>query len=126
MKLRIYLFSLYLMLFLSFGLLSLVLFNVNPYTSPVWMIILFYLTIFFFWLALFGVIGFYLKVWATNREVIFAHILPTFRQSLLVSFVITGLLFLFQTKVLSWWVGGLFVLAFIMLELYFRKSKFQQ
>lgn len=122
MILRIYLFSLYLTLFLSFGLLSLVLFNVNPYTSPIWMIMLFYLTFFLFWMSFFGIIGFYLKIWAANREVIFAHILPTFRQSVLIALAIAGLLFLFQIKVLNWWVGVLFVLAIIMIELYFRRK----
>jgi len=122
MFLRLYLFSLYLILFLSFGLLSLIIFNVNPYASPVWMIILFYFTFFLFWLAFFGVIGFYLKVWASNREVIFAHLVPTIRQAILLSFAFAGLLFLFQIKVLSWWVGVLFILAILMIELFFRRK----
>lgn len=122
MVLRIYLFSLYLTLFLSFGLLSLIFFNVNPYTSPIWMIFLFYFTFFLLWTSFFGIIGFYLKIWASNREVIFAHILPTLRQSVLVGISLTGLLFLFQIKVLSWWVATLFILAVVMIELYFRKK----
>lgn len=122
MILRIYLFSLYLTLLLSFGLFFLILFNVNPYTSPFWMIFLFYFTFFMIFVSLFGVIGFYLKIWASNREVIFAHILPTLRQSVLIGLVMAGLLFLFQIKVLSWWVAGLFVMAILMIELYFRKK----
>lgn len=122
MVLRLYLFGLYLTLFLSFGLLSLILFNIDPYTSPFWMISLFYFTFFLFWISLFGIIGFYLKIWASNREVIFTHILPTLRQSMLVGFGLTGLLFLFQIKVLSWWVAVLFILAILMIELYFRKK----
>lgn len=122
MFLRIYLFSLYLVLFLAFGLFSLILFNVNPYASPFWMLIIFYATLFLFWMSLFGIIGFYLKVWASNREVIFAHLLPTLRQSILVSLMIVGLLFLFQIKVLSWWVAILYVLAILMIELYFRRK----
>lgn len=122
MILRVYLFSLYLTLFLSCGLFFLILFNVDPYMSPAWMIALFYLTFFLVWVALFGVIGFYTKVWATNREVIFAHLVPTLRQSVIVSLFVTGLLFLFQIKVLSWWVASLLVIAFLMIELYFRKK----
>ncbi|HLB95318.1 MAG TPA: hypothetical protein VJK26_00195 [Patescibacteria group bacterium] len=121
MILRLYLFCLYLVMFLSFGLVSLILFNINPYQSPVWMIIIFYLVFFLFWLGLFGIIGFYLKIWAVNREVIFGHILPTLRQSAFIGFGFTGLLFLFQIKVLSWWVGTLFVLAIVLIEMYFRK-----
>lgn len=122
MGLRIYLFGLYLTLFLSFAFLGLLIFNVNPYQSPVWMIILFYSIFYLFWMALFGLIGFYLKVWATNRELIFVHILPTLRQSIFMALAITGLLFLFQIKVLSWWVAGLFILAIFMIELYFRRK----
>jgi len=119
--LRFYLFSLYLTLFLSFGLLSLIFFNVNPYTSPFWMIFLFYLMVFLFWASLFGIVGFYLKIWASRREVIFAHIAPTLRQSALVGLTLTGLLFLFQIKVLNWWVAVLFILAVLLIELFFRK-----
>ena len=122
MILRIYLFSIYLILFLSVGLLSLVLVNVNPYLSPVWMIILFYFTFFLFWVALFSLIGYYLKVWATNREVIFAHLIPTLRQSIIISLSLVGLLFLYQIKVLNWWVALLLVLAMVMIELFFRRK----
>lgn len=122
MFLRLYLFSLYLVLFLSSGLCALILFNVNPFKSPFWMIGIFYLTVFLIFLALFGIIGFYLKVKASNREVIFAHLLPTLRQSMLVALIIIGLLFLAQIRVINWWVGSLFVLAILMFELYFRRK----
>lgn len=122
MVLRVYLFGLYLTLFLSCGLFFLILFNVNPYTSPTWMITLFYVTFFLIWMAFLGLIGFYTKVWATNREVIFAHLVPTLRQAAIVSLFITGLLFLYQIKVLSWWISLLLIVAFIMIELYFRKK----
>lgn len=122
MILRIYLFSLYLVFFLTSGLLGLIVTNVNPYDSPVWLVMLFYLTFFLFWLTLFGIFGFYLKVRASNREVIFGHILPTLRQSILISLTFCGLLFLFQIKVLNWWIGILFILAMIMIDLFFRKK----
>lgn len=121
MILRMYLFSLYMTLFLAFGLLGFIVFNVNPYTSPYWMLVLFYFTFFLFWLAFFGIIGFYLKIWATNREVIFSHLLPTLRQAVFLSLAIVGVLFLWQIKALSWWVAALFVLAIGLVELYFRK-----
>ncbi len=122
MILRIYLFSLYSTLLLSLGLFGLVVFNVNPYTSPFWMIMIFYLTFFLFWLAFFGLIGFYFKIWASNREVIFAHLMPTLRQASLIALLFAGLLFLLQLKVLNWWVIILLVLAILMLELSFRRK----
>lgn len=123
MILRLYLFSLYLVLFLAAGLCALIIFNVNPYQSPFWMIMLFYLCFFLFWGSLFGLIGFYLKVWATNCEVIFAHLLPTLRQSMMVALAIAGLLFLQQLRVLSWWTAILFLLAVLMIEFFFRSKK---
>lgn len=122
MVLRIYLFSLYLTFFLSLGLLCLILFNVNPFASPYWLHFLFYFTFFLVWVALFGLIGFYLKIWAANREVIFAHLWPTLRQSIFIGLGITSLLFLYQIKVLNWWVGILLVFALLMLELFFRRK----
>lgn len=123
MKLRLYQFSLYSIIFLSGGLSAFIIFNVNPFESPFWMIILFYLGLFLFWASLFAIIGFYLKVWATNREVIFAHLIPTLRQSILISLIIVGLIFLQQMRVLNWWVALLLMLSVFMIELFFRAKK---
>jgi len=123
MILRLYLFSLYSTAIISAGLLGMIIFNVNPYESPFWMMMIFYASVFLLLLAVFGLIGFYLKVWASNREVIFAHILPTLRQAALISITIAGLFFLQQLRVLNWWVGILFILAIIFVELFFRGRK---
>jgi len=126
MILRLYLFSLYATLILSAGLAAFIIFNVNPLESPFWMLILFYVAVFLLFASFFSIIFFYLKIWATNREVIFAHLLPTLRQSLLMSLAITGLFFFQQLRVLNWWVGILFVLAMAMIELFFRSKKINQ
>lgn len=123
MILRLYLFSLYATMILAGGLGAFIVFNVNPFESPFWMIFLFYFAIFLFLAAAFSLAGFYLKVWASRREVIFAHLVPTLRQSLIFSLAITGLIFLQQIRVLNWWVAILFVLAIGMLELFFRAKK---
>ena len=70
-----------------------------------------------------AIVGFYLKVWALNREIIFAHLVPTLRQSALVSFTIIGLLFLEQIKALNWWVAGVFICGIGLAELFFRSKK---
>ena len=120
MILRLYLFTIYLILFLSAGLLLLILFNVNPFDSPFWMLCVFYLSFLLFWTSLFSIIGYYLKVWASNRELIFIHLIPTLRQSILVGSAFTSLLFLQQIKALNWWIVLIITLAFIMMELFFR------
>ncbi len=123
MILRFYLFSLYFTSIVAGALALLIILNVNPFDSPFWLIMIFYTAIFLFILGIFGLVGFYLKVWASNREVIFVHLLPTLRQAALISLALVGLLFLQQLRVLNWWVAGLYILAVIFLELFFRSKK---
>lgn len=123
MGLRLYLFSLYTTLIISIGLWLLIVVNVNPFQAPFWIVGIFYFTLFLFFVALFSVLGFYFKVWLTNREVIFSHLIPTIRQSAILSLIIVGLVFLQQVKVLNWYVAGLFILAIGMIELFFRSRK---
>ena len=123
MGLRIFLFGLYSTMVVSLGLCLLLIFNVNPFQAPFWIISILYLTLFLFFMAVFGVLGFYLKVWATNREVIFGHLMPTLRQAAIISLIIVGLLFLQQVRVLNWWVAVLFIVSIGLLELFFRSRK---
>lgn len=120
MMLRLYLFSLYLAAIVSAGLGALIVTNVNPYESPFWMVGIFYTAIFIFLTSVFGLVFFYYKVWASNREVIFAHLLPTLRQAAFISLAFVGLLFLQQVRVLNWWVAILFIFAMLLIELFFR------
>ncbi len=123
MALKLYLFSLFCTLILSLFLFLLLFFSVNPYFAPVWIIAIFYLTFFIIWVSVFALVGFYLKIWVSNHEVIFAHILPTLRQALFASFVLTALLFLRQIGVLNWWIGLLLAFAVGLVELFFRSRK---
>jgi len=122
MGLRLYLFGLYSVLILSSGLWVFLLNNVNPFQAPAWIIVLTYLTLFLFLTCLFAIIGFYLKVWLSNREVIFAHLVPTLRQSAFLAFLLIGFIFLIQVKSLNWWVAALFSIAVLMLELFFHSK----
>mgnify|MGYP001486893266 CR=1 FL=1 len=123
MGLRLYLFSLYATLIISLGLWLLIIFNINPYQAPFWIVGIFYFTLFFLFVSLFSIIGFYFRIWLTNREVIFSHLAPTLRQGIIISLMIVGLVFLQQVKVLNWYVGGLYILAISMIELFFRSRK---
>ena len=123
MGLKLYLFGLYSIMILAFGLCVLLINNVNPFQAPVWIIALTYLTLFFFLNCFLAIIGFYLKVWISNREVIFAHLMPTLRQSALISFLLIGFVFLIQIKSFNWWIASLFIVSVLMLELFFRSKK---
>ncbi len=122
MSLRLYLFGQYMTLIIAFGLWFLLLFNVNPYQAPTWIIILFYLMLFLIFWSFFSIILYYLKVWASNREVIFAHLGPSFRQSAFLSILIVTTIFLYQIKSLNWWVIILLIFAFIFIEMFFRSK----
>lgn len=120
---KLYIFSLFSLTILSFGLWLLLLINVNPFQAPSWIIITFYSTLFFVITGIFSISGYYLKIWASNREVVFAHLTPTLRQSALMAFFVIGILFLRQVNSLNWWIVCLFLVSIIMLELFFRSKK---
>lgn len=123
MGLKLYFFSLISIILISFGLSLLLISNVNPFQAPFWVVGIFYLMIFLFLLGIFAIFGYYFKVWRSNREVIFAHLAPTLRQSAIFSLILVGLLFLEQIRVLNWWIASLFVISLLMLELFFRSKK---
>ena len=123
MSIRLFFFSLYSTIAVSIGLWLLLLLNVSPYQAPTWIIFLFYFTIFLFLTCIFAIIAFYLKIWASNREIIYSHIVPTLRQAIIFSLIITGLLFLEQIKVLNLWVACLYTISMLLLEMFFRSKK---
>lgn len=120
MKLKNTLFSLFVITLLAFGGWVTILFNVDPFRTDSFTFTVFYACIFLFVMGLMTFIGFGLRILASNREVIYAHFTPSFRQGLLVAFAVVGLLFLQSLRVLSWIDGGAFVLAILLLELFFR------
>ena len=123
MALRLYLFSLFSAMLISIGLFLILLSNVNPFAAPAWILVLFYLTIFISITSLLSIITFYVKVWLSNREVIYRHLLPTLRQSTLVALAVVILLFLKRLDVLNWWIVCLFIVSLILIELFFRSKK---
>lgn len=123
MALKLYLFGLISTLVLSFFLWILLLMSVNPFQAPTWIVFLFYLTFFIVFTSVFSLISFYTKVWAGNREVIFLHLGPSLRQASFMSLILTSCLFFEQIKVLSWWVAGMIIIAFGLIELSFRSKK---
>ena len=123
MAIRLYLFGLISIFLLSFFLWIILVINVNPYQAPNWIIFLFYFTFFTAASTVFAIANYYLKVWASNREVIFSHFGPSIRQASFMGLIITSCLFFQQIKVLNWWVFSMLVIAVILIELFFRSKK---
>lgn len=101
--------------------------NVNPADAGSWGFLFFYASLFLTIVGAFSVVGFLIRrAFIKNDEVVFRHVKHTFRQSVIVAFVICVSLFLAGHKLLAWW--NFIILAFIgiILEtIVFTNRKFQ-
>ena len=79
----------------------------------------FYVSLFFAVIGTLTIIGFYLRVWFTKNEVLFAHVVPSFRQAILLALVLVVSLILQAFRLLTWWDGVLLVGSIVLLEFYF-------
>lgn len=120
MKLKQNLFSLFAITLLSFGGWLTILFNVDPAHADRFVFIALYASLFLFILGVLTFAGFGIRILLSNREVIYNHFTPSLRQGTLVAFTLIGLLFLQSLRVLSVIDAGAFVLAILLLELFFR------
>lgn len=120
MQLKKALFILFTMTLLAFGGWLTILFDVDPARASRLMLVLLYSSVFFFLTGILSFVGFGLRVLLGNREIIYSHFVPSFRQAILTAFAATGLMFLQSLRVLSPIDVGAFVLAILLLELFFR------
>ena len=91
--------------------------NINPDQAGVVGFVLFYLSLFLSLTGTISVIGFLIrKKIDKNDIVVFHHVRHTFRQGLLLSFLILSALMLLQFKMLNWLTGPLVVILFLIIE----------
>lgn len=119
MTLRSYLLGMFLSTIVCWLAFGLILYYVNPYNSGAIGLIAFYVSLFFASIGTLTLIGFYLRVWFSKNEILFAHVNPSFRQAILLSIILVGSLFLQAFKLLTWWDGSLFVISIVLVEFYF-------
>lgn len=120
MKLKNALFSLFSVTLLALGGWLTILFNSDPAHVDRFVLAALYASIFLFITGLATFIGFGLRVVLTNREMIYGHLPIALRQATLLGFGAVGLLFLQSLRVLSVIDAGAFLLALVLLELFFR------
>ena len=96
-----------------------VIFKFNPEESTSVSLAFFYSSIFIALSCTFTLIGYYFRLWLYKNEIFYAHINISLRQGIILSLVAVGCLVLLMLRVLSWWSGGLLILASILLEFYF-------
>ena len=123
MTLRSYLLGMFLSTIVCWIAFGLILYYVNPYNSGALGLLAFYVSLFFASIGTLTIVGFYLRVWFSKNEILFAHVNPSFRQAILLSIILVGPLVLQGFHLLTWWDGALFVLAVILLEFYFISHK---
>lgn len=101
-----------------------VILNSDPSEAGLSVFFLFYATLFLGLLGVFSVIGFLIKrKILKNDEVVFRHVKNTFRQSMIVSFLLVLSLILLQMDLLRWWNALLLLLVFVLLELVIFSQK---
>lgn len=119
MRIRHYIWGLVISTLICWAAWALILFYIDPTTSGFIGPLMFYVSLFFALVGTFTLIGFFLRVWFSRNEVVYAHVSTSFRQGILLSVAVTGVLVLQSFRYLTWWSLLLFVLAVIILELFF-------
>jgi len=100
-----------------------VIFYINPEEASTSGLVAFYLSLLFAMTGTFVLIGFYMRVWLSKNEVIYAHISPSFRQGFFLSLIVVISLVLQAFRILSWWDGILLVGSVVLLEFYFMSRR---
>ncbi|MBU1167085.1 hypothetical protein KKC60_01610 [Patescibacteria group bacterium] len=102
--------------FVAFGLIC---FYIDPDNTNLVGYLCFYASLMFSLVGLFTLLGFYLRVWLSKNEIIFAYVAPSFRQAVLLSVIVIGSLILQSFRLLTWWDAILFVASIVLLEFFF-------
>lgn len=123
MTLRSYLIGMFVSTLFCWVSWILILVYIDPeQTSPVG-ILSFYISLFFAMVGTLTLCGFYLRVWFSKNEVLFAHVAPAFRQAIFLSIILVGSLVLQSFRLLTWWDGALLVGSVTLLEFYFMSRQ---
>ena len=120
MKLQKTLFLIFVITLLALGTWLSLLFNIDPKITDNMTIIFFFLSLFIALSGLFTFIGFYLRIYFSNHEILFSALPAAVRQGLFLSMLITGLLVLKSLKVLNLWDGLVFAAIIVIPELFSR------
>lgn len=123
MKLKTYLFTLFTITILALGVWLLILFNVDRNFADFVTKSAFFGSLFLWLMGIIAFIIFYLRVWISNREVVFGQLPISVRHACLISLAIVGLLIFKSIKIFTWWDSLMFVLVIVLIELFFRTRK---
>ena len=124
MTLKSYLWGIRLSVIITLAALILVLRQIDPEKSGIIGQLFFYASAFLFFTALLILFFTWLRrrIGGDNEDA-FAYLGMSFRQGVLMSLLIIGLLILQQYRVLVWWDGLLSAAGIFLIELYFLTRK---
>lgn len=120
MKIKNALFLLGTIALISLGGIIVFFFNVDPYKTDTLSLILFYVCVFCFLVSLLSILGWWIRIRATHREIVFAHLPVAFRQAVLFSAWVVAILILSSMRVLTIWDAGILFVSIVFIELFFR------
>lgn len=120
LPIRIYLWGIGIIAILGWITVAFIVFITDPYLTDIRIFVAFFTCLLIGLIGLFTLIGYFVRLAISRKEVIYAHIGVSLRQAILISLILVGLLLLQSTQVLNWWDGTLLVAAILLLELYFR------
>ena len=123
MQLKSYLGGLIFSTILCWACFGLILFYIDPQESGWTGLSIFYASLFFALTGTLSLIGFYLRVWFSKNEIVYAHVFPAFRQGMFLSLILVISLVLQALRILTWWDGALLVGSIILLEFYFMSRQ---
>ena len=101
----------------------LILSNVDPATTDWQGFLLFYLSLFFAFVSLLTLVGFFVRSKLFPNKPIFTQVGISFRQSVLFSIIAVGTLLFQGLKMLNWQNALLLVVSVIILEFYFLNQE---
>lgn len=108
---------------ISLIFLAFVLTNIDPNNADISYFILFYLSFFIAIAGLFILAGYEIRKLFVKNKIPFRLFRASFRQGILISIILTGILLMQSFRVLKLWTGGLMIIIIIVLEIYFAKRK---
>lgn len=119
MTLKAYIWGIRIITILALAAMAAVIFYVDPQKSIPLGIILFYLVLFFAMSGLFNLSLLFIRKKLLGNEAAALSVGLSFRQGILLSFTILGILILQSYRMLVWWDALLVVAGIFLVELYF-------
>lgn len=116
MPTAVYLIGLLLSSIFSWVALFIILTKLDPVLDGTLAISLFFITLFFALTSTFALIGFYARIWWRRNEIYYQNINIAFRQGILLSIGVCGLMGLQALRVLTWWDALLLGVTIVLIE----------